>query len=126
GNPFFIQETLQTLVDTGRLRREAGRWIGWNTGELALPRTVRESLLTRVDRLDADARRTADLAAVIGTRVTHAVLRSVSAADGETLLASVDALRSAHILEERAEGHELVYDFTHPLIRETLYAACGI
>jgi DNA-binding CsgD family transcriptional regulator len=83
-------------------------------------------LLTRLDRLDAATRRTADLAAVIGTRVTHAVLRSVSATGGEALLASVDALRAARILEERAEGDELVYDFTHPLIRETLYAACGI
>jgi DNA-binding NarL/FixJ family response regulator len=126
GNPFFIQETLQTLVDSGRLRRESGRWVGWNTGELALPRSVRESLLTRVDRLGADARRTAELAAVIGTRVTHAVLRTVSALSGEKLLEAVDALRSARVLEERAEARELVYDFTHPLIRETVYAACGI
>jgi DNA-binding CsgD family transcriptional regulator len=126
GNPFFVQETLQTLIAAGRLRVEGGRWLGWEVDQLALPRTIRDALLARLERLGAAARATADLSAVMGTRITHAVLRSVSALAAETLVGAIDELRAARVLEERAEGRELVFDFTHPLIRETLYTELGI
>lgn len=126
GNPYFIQETLQTLVDAGKLERRSGRWAGWDVRELTLPKTIRESLLARFGRLDRDARQTADLAAVIGTRVSHGVLRSVSSLPSEALLAALDALRGARVLEERQDGRAVVYDFAHPLVRETLYGELGM
>jgi DNA-binding CsgD family transcriptional regulator/tetratricopeptide (TPR) repeat protein len=126
GNPFFIQEMLHTLVESGRLVYQNGQWLGWEVGELELPRSVRASLLGRLDRLGGQARATADLSAVIGTRITHAVLRSVSPLGHEALLAALDELRAARVLEERTAGRAVVYDFTHPLIRETLYVELGI
>jgi DNA-binding NarL/FixJ family response regulator len=126
GNPFYIQETLQALVAAGQLRLEHGRWLGWEVERLALPGTVRDLLLARLGRLGEAARATADLAAVIGARVTHTVLRSVSPLGSQALVGAIDELRAARIIEERAEGRTLYFDFTHPLIRETLYGELGL
>ncbi|MCR4340732.1 MAG: AAA family ATPase, partial [Gemmatimonadaceae bacterium] len=78
GNPFFIQETLKSLVDRGLLVERDGKWTGWETDSLDLPATVREALGARLDRLSPNAKTIANLVAVIGTRAGYEVLRSVS------------------------------------------------
>lgn len=125
GNPFFLVEILEDLVDTGRLRKEGDVWVGWETRDLELPGTVRESLEARIARLSEPARRVARITAVMGTRARHDVLSSVAGLDHDQLLAALEELRSEHVLTE-ADGEEVIlYEFTHPLLRETLYAALG-
>ncbi|MGH7481889.1 MAG: helix-turn-helix transcriptional regulator, partial [Longimicrobiales bacterium] len=126
GNPFFVQETLQSLVEAGRLRLHEGQWLGWEVRELSLPPTVRETVLSRVERLGPLARATADLTAVVGARASYGLLRSLSPLTDAELLGALDELRVARILIERAEGSDIVYDFVHPLIRETLYSELGL
>ncbi|MGH7483070.1 MAG: helix-turn-helix transcriptional regulator [Longimicrobiales bacterium] len=126
GNPFFVKETLQSLVEEGRLCLHEGRWLGWEVRELSVPANVRETVLARLERLDRAARSTADLLAVIGARATHALLRSLSPLADSELLSVLDELRLAHILDEHAEGRDIVYHFSHPLIREALYSEFGL
>lgn len=125
GNPFFIQETLKTLVLAGRLRQEGGRWLGWDVDAFELPPSVKDAVLLLTDRLSAAARAVAELAAVIGTRTTFDVLATVSGYNDTELLAAIEELVRQHVLVEQVADTELSYDFAHPLIRETLYTQSG-
>ena len=126
GNPFFIEETLKALVETGRLRERDGTWLGWEVDGFELPRSVRDVIIARVVRLPADARAVADLAAVIGTRASFGALLSVSGLSRVALLSALDELRRQRVLDERADADDVVYDFSHPLLQQTLYAELGL
>jgi DNA-binding CsgD family transcriptional regulator/tetratricopeptide (TPR) repeat protein len=126
GNPFFIDETIKALVERGQLTRANGGWTGWDRDELHVPATIREAVLSRVADLPSDARRLADIAAVLGTRATHDEFAAVSDLRHEQLIAAIDALRAADVLSEREVGTDIVYDFAHPLIQETLYSEIGL
>jgi DNA-binding CsgD family transcriptional regulator len=126
GNVFFVRETLQSLVESGRLqRREDGRWTGWDQAELELPGTIRDAIVARLSRLGTEARTVADVAAVIGTRFDHELLRAAIGADEAALLAGIDELRRLHIILESTGGSELRYDFAHPMLRQAIYAELG-
>ena len=121
GNPFFVDEMLKTLIQRGRLRRVDNRWVGWDVEDIDVPATIREVILERVSALSPPARAIADLASVVGTRVSHDMLRDASAMDPAAFLSGADELRHAGIIAEIEEGSEIIYDFTHPLLQRTLY-----
>ena len=125
GNPFFIDETLKSLIDSGRLVERDGRWSGWDTDSLDIPVTVREVLSARLERLTANAKTIAHLAAVVGTRAGYDVLRTVSGIADADLVNALDELRSARVLTESGQDDGLAYDFAHPLFREVLYTGLG-
>ncbi len=126
GNAFFIDETVTSLVQSGQLREAHGAWTGWDVEDLHVPATIREAVLARVADLSPDARRLADVAAVLGAEATHAELAAVSELDNDALIAAIDELRSADVLAERRRADDIVYDFSHPLLQETLYSEIGL
>jgi DNA-binding CsgD family transcriptional regulator len=127
GNPFFIEELLKALVRSGALHQRDGVWQGWEAEPPDLPRSIRDAVATRVDQLGAAARTVANLAAVIGTRTTHDTLVAVSGMPERDVLASLDELRARGVLAEGIEpGGGIRYEFTHPLVRDVLYAELGI
>jgi DNA-binding CsgD family transcriptional regulator len=126
GNPFFVEEMLKALVEGGRLHQRNGTWTGWDIDELQVPRTIRDVVLGRLGDLSPAARGLADTAAVLGSRVTHDALTAVSGLAADALVAAVDELRRADVLNEREEEGDIVYDFAHPLLQETLYAELGL
>lgn len=123
GNPFFIEETLASLINDGRLREENGRWAGWEVNELAMPGTVRDAIGSRLERLTEGARQVATIAAATGGTVPHALLERLSGLGGEALLSAVDELRGDRILVETEAQRGLGYEFAHPLLREVLYTS---
>ena len=125
GNPFFVEETLKALVEAGRLYQRDGAWLGWETAELDLPRSIRDAVVLRMDRLSAESRQVANLAAVVGTRASYDVLRSVSGLPDAALLAALDELRRQRVLVESPDGEGVCYDFGHPILRDTLYTELG-
>ena len=125
GNPFFVEETLTTLVATGRLTRTESGWVGWNAESMELPRSVRDAVRGRVDRLSPDARRVADLCSVIGAPVTHEAVETAAGLSGSALLAALSELRRDAVIEEEADGDEIQYRITHPILAQTLYEELG-
>ena len=125
GNPFFVEETLKALVESGRLHERDGTWLGWEVEGFDLPRSIRDAIIARVDRLTDPARSVANLAAVIGTRASFEALHSVSGLSRAELLAALDELRRQHVLVESADADDVVYDFAHPLLQQTLYGELG-
>jgi predicted ATPase len=126
GHPFFIEETLKALVESGRLHERDGRWLGWEMEDLELPRSVRAAVASRMERLSPTARTLANIAAVVGTRVGHDVLRVVSGLAEGQLLEALDELRRHGVLLESADDGEVRYDFSHPIVSEVLYGELGL
>jgi DNA-binding CsgD family transcriptional regulator len=127
GNPFFVEETLKSLIESGALHRNStdGQWMGWEVESLQLPPTVRDAVAARLDRLSPAAREIANLAAVIGTSVTFDRLHAVSSGTEDDLVAALDELGARRILEERDGLSGTSYDFTHPMLQQVAYSALG-
>jgi DNA-binding CsgD family transcriptional regulator/tetratricopeptide (TPR) repeat protein len=134
GNPFFVEETLKALIARGVLYERDDRWFGWQVETLELPPTIRDAIASRLDNLTPAARSVANLAAVVGTRVSLDALRHITAVGDSELVSAVDELCATRVLEERtfsdafpvgAGVGAVAYDFTHPLLQQVLYSALG-
>lgn len=125
GNPFFVEETLKSLVDSGALAKTDGRWTGWEMETLQLPSTIRDVVKLRVDRLSLNARTLANLAGVIGTRAPHDTLARVSGLSESEIIAAIDELLAQRVLEETGDVDAIQYDFTHPLLQQVIYSELG-
>jgi len=125
GNPFFVEETLKWLVESGVLEERDGRWTGWDVESLQLPPTVRDAVLSRLGKLSPPARDLANLAAVVGTRVTFPQLVALSP-QAESLVAdAVDELCAERIIQEVAGPAGPAYDFMHPMMQQVTYSSLG-
>ncbi len=122
GNPFFVEEIVRSLVGKGVLVRQDDRWACTAACEAVdVPPTLHGLLLSRVDRLPADARRLLHEAAVLGAEFDEALLRGV-ATDPGAAAAALDRLVEADLLQpvgHRREGGR--YRFTHALVHEVVY-----
>ena len=126
GNPFFLEEILKALIESGRLTSASGVWVGWDAHEFRLPGSIRDAVLSRVGGLSEHARSIADVVAIIGGRASYALLESIGGLSEAELLEALEELCAHRILDERAEAATVVYDFTHPLVRQTLYDEFGL
>ena len=125
GNPFFVEETLKSLVESGSLSQKDGRWSGWEMETLQLPHTIRDVLKGRVDRLSPNARTLANLTAVVGTRAAYETLAKVSGLPEPDVVAALDELLAQRVLRETGNVDEIHYDFTHPLLQQVIYSDLG-
>lgn len=124
GNPFFVEEVLHHLRDTGTLEPGEGRWTtGISVEDLGIPEGVSEVIAHRLGRLSEPAITALTAAAVIGRRFTLPVLHEVAGIAEHDLVDALDEALVAAIISEDAEpGH---YSFSHTLVRETLYSRLG-
>jgi predicted ATPase/DNA-binding CsgD family transcriptional regulator len=125
GNPFFLEETLKSLLESGVIAERGGSWTGLETESLRVPATIRDVVRARVDRLSPNARTLANLAAVIGTRASHDTLTSVSDLSETDLIAALEELLAGRVIGETGSVDDIWYDFTHPLLQQVIYAELG-
>ena len=126
GHPFFVEETLKSLVESGRLYERGGTWLGWEVEELGVPRSVRSAIGKRLDHLSSDARTVAGVAAVIGARLRFRLLRDVCELPEKTVLLAIDELCRSGILVEAARADEGDYEFAHAMIQDVIYDSLGV
>jgi len=119
GNPLFVEEIVRSLAGRGVLVRRGERWeCTRDSSALDVPPTLHGLLLSRVDALPADARRSLQEAAVLGARFDAPMLRGI-ATEPSTIAASLALLASARLL--RREGGDEGWAFTHALLHEVVY-----
>jgi len=124
GNPFFIKEVLQHLVETGKLKLEGGHWTagGLTISDLGIPEGVREVIGRRLSRLSEPCNRMLTRLSALTRGFTWDQLRAVNADEREDeVLDLLDEALRAQLVAERKGETPTTYDFTHALIRQTLY-----
>jgi serine/threonine protein kinase/tetratricopeptide (TPR) repeat protein len=122
GNPFFLEEVCQTLLQEGTLKVEKGRGVlTQSLRKLHLPDTVQAVIQTRLDRLHSDAKEVLLFGAVIGSEFPRKILQR-SFTDDTQLRKSLDTLKALGLIQQLSVAPEAIYKFKHILTQEVAYA----
>jgi class 3 adenylate cyclase/tetratricopeptide (TPR) repeat protein len=121
GNPFFVEEVTKSLLEEGALRREDGRIVlARQLADIAVPDSIQDVLMARIDRLPEEPRRAIQVASVIGREFAVRLLQRISDL-GEKVHALVDELRAVELVYEKSPHPELAYMFKHALTHDVAY-----
>jgi len=122
GNPFFLEESVRTLVEAGVLVGESGAYrLAQALPTVQVPATVQAVLAARIDRLPPEAKRLLQTAAVIGSEVPLPLLQAIAELPEEMLHRSLAHLQAAEFLYETRLFPEREYTFKHALTHEVAY-----
>ena len=122
GNPFFLEESVRTLVETGVLLGERGAYrLTQALPTVQVPATVQAVLAARIDRLPLEEKQLLQTAAVIGTEVPLALLQAMAEGPEEPLLLGLTRLQAAEFLYETRLFPEIEYTFKHALTQQVAY-----
>ena len=123
GNPFFVEEIVQTLVDAGVLAGGRGGYrLTRPFSSVQVPPTVQAVLAARIDGLPAVEKRLLQEAAVIGHDVPFALLHVIAGLPEDELRGRLDHLRAAGFLYATQLFPELQYTFKHALTHDVAYS----
>jgi class 3 adenylate cyclase/tetratricopeptide (TPR) repeat protein len=123
GNPYFLEEVIRMLIDSGAVLRDAGsgRWRTTARIEsLDISDTVQGLIMARVDRLDEQVKHVLRMAAVIGRTFIYRVLSAITEADLR-LDEHLAELQQVELIREKQSEPELEYMFKHALAQEATY-----
>jgi class 3 adenylate cyclase/tetratricopeptide (TPR) repeat protein len=124
GNPFFLEESVRTLVETGVMVGERGGYrLGQALPTIQVPATVQAVLAARIDRLPPEEKRLLQTAAVIGTEVPFPQLQAIAEPPEAALRRGLTHLQAAEFLYETQLFPELEYTFKHALTHEVAYGS---
>jgi predicted ATPase len=124
GNPFFLEESVRTLVEQRALVGERGAYrLVQDLAALRVPPTVQAILAARIDRLPPEQKRLLQTAAVVGKDVPLALLAAVAELADDELQRGLAALRAAELLYEVSLFPEPEYTFKHALTHEVTYGS---
>jgi class 3 adenylate cyclase len=124
GNPFFLEESVRTFVETGVLVGEPGAYhLVQALPTIEVPATVQAVLAARIDRLPPEDKRLLQTAAVIGTDVSFTLLHAIADMSEETLPRGLAHLQAVEFLYEAQLFPEQEYTFTHALTHEVAYGS---
>ena len=122
GNPFFLEESVRTLVETQVLVGERGAYrLTRPIGSVQVPATVQAVLAPRIDRLPEQEKRLLQYAAAIGKNVPFFLLQSTAALPEDELRRGLTYLQSAELLYETRLFPDIEYTFKHALTQEVAY-----
>ncbi|MGH8070976.1 MAG: ATP-binding protein [Candidatus Entotheonellia bacterium] len=124
GNPFFLEESIRTLVETQVLVGERGAYrLAHALPSIQVPATVQAVLAARIDRLPPDEKHLLQAAAVIGKNVPAALLQATAEVPWGALQRSLAHLQAAEFLYETTLFPELAYTFKLALTQDVAYNA---
>jgi predicted ATPase len=122
GNPFFLEESVRTLVETGVLVGAPGSYrLTQALPTMQVPATVQAVLAARIDRLPPEEKRLLQTAAVVGTEVPLPLLQAIADVPEATLHRGLAHVQAAEFLYEMRLFPEQVYTFKHALTHEVAY-----
>jgi len=119
GNPFFTEEVVRTLIESGHLEGARGQYkLVTPVDRLEVPASVQAVLAARIDRLDETDKHSLQTASVIGKEFSEPILRAAAELPDGELRASLDRLKSGEFLYEQSLYPVAEYAFKHPLTQE--------
>jgi class 3 adenylate cyclase/tetratricopeptide (TPR) repeat protein len=122
GNPFFLEESVRTLVETQVLIGERGAYSVARTPDAwRIPATAQALLAARIDRLLPEDKRLLQAAAVIGKDVPYTLLQVIADVPEDALRRALSHLQAAEFLYETSLFPDLEYTFKHAFTHEVAY-----
>src|SRR5262249_22039857 len=122
GNPFFLEESMRALVETGVLTGAPGAYrLAQALPTIQVPATVQAVLAARIDRLPPEEKRLLQMAAVIGTEVPLPLLQAIAELPESALHGGLAHLQAAEFLYEARLYPDHEYTFRHALTHEVAY-----
>ncbi|MGY3037703.1 putative ATPase/class 3 adenylate cyclase [Bradyrhizobium sp. USDA 4354] len=122
GVPLFVEELTRTVLETNLLSDEGDHYaLAGPLPPMAIPATLQESLLARLDRL-APAREVAQVAAAIGREFSHELLAIATALPENDLQVALDDLIGSGLVFRRGTPPKATYSFKHALVQDAAYA----
>jgi class 3 adenylate cyclase/tetratricopeptide (TPR) repeat protein len=124
GNPFFLEESVQSLVETQVLIGERGAYrLGRTPEALRIPATAQAILAARIDRLPPEEKRLLQAASVIGKDAPFPLLQAIAEQPEDSLRQGLRHLQGAEFLYETSLFPDLEYTFKHALTHEVAYGS---
>ncbi len=121
GNPFFVEEVLRSLSETGQVQKSEQGWTLQEIGQVRIPSTVRALIKHRLSRLNNETLQVLAAASAIGMEFPYEVIRRLGDQKEEELISLLEAAAAASLLKEKRTGSDISYIFTDEQIREFLY-----
>jgi predicted ATPase/class 3 adenylate cyclase len=122
GNPFFLEELVNALVERGDFEGERGAYrLKGGIDAIPLPSTVQAVVAARLDRLGETAKQVLETASVIGREFPLSILRPVTGLADVDLSEALWQLRQAELLYDLPPYEKGLHAFRHPLIQEVAY-----
>ena len=121
GNPLFVEELTKAVLEGDILVRDGGVYrLNGPLPPLAIPSTLQDSLMARLDRL-APVKEIGQIGATIGREFSYSLMREVAGRDEASLKRGLAKLEQAELLFRRGELPEATYSFKHALVRDAAY-----
>ncbi len=119
GNPFFCEEVVKSLQESGVLTGQIGRYVlADSAAELDIPASVHAVLAARIDRLSGDQKTVLQTASVIGRVFQRSLLERVTNLPEATLDSCLAALKAGEFVFQRSQHAGVEYIFKHALTQE--------
>jgi class 3 adenylate cyclase/tetratricopeptide (TPR) repeat protein len=124
GNPFFLEESVRTLVETGALTGERGAYqLARPLPAIQVPATVQAVIAARIDRLCATDKALLQTASVLGKDVPLGLLQAIAEVAEDELHAAIGRLQAAEFLYKFGFLPDIEYTFKHALTHEVAYGS---
>ena len=121
GVPLFVEELTKSVLESGLLREAGDHYaLSGTLPPMAIPSTLQDSLMARLDRLPT-ARDVAQEGAAIGRAFSHALLAGVSEKDENQLSDALEQLIEFELVFQRGKPPDATYSFKHALVQEITY-----
>jgi len=121
GNPFYLEEAINSLLESGALARENGTWrLTRQLVESDVPATVQGVIAARLDRLDREMKRVLQEASVIGRAFLFEILKKITEIE-QPIDSFLHGLERLDLIRARSVEPELEYIFKHALTQEVVY-----
>jgi DNA-binding CsgD family transcriptional regulator len=119
GNPFFVEEVLKSLVETGGIYLSNGNWERRPVVELQVPTSTRDAVQSRLEKLSEESRQLVTLMSVAGRQSSFELLQALTKMEEWELIQRLKELIAAQLVIETAPDQ---FTFRHELTREAVYS----
>jgi predicted ATPase len=121
GVPLFVEELTKTVLESGLLKAAGDHYeLAGPLAPLALPATLHDSLLARLDRL-APVKEIAQIGAALGREFSHVLIAAVADRPEAELRAALDQLVASELVYPRGAPPDVTYTFKHALVQDAAY-----
>lgn len=126
GNPFYLEEIIRSLIDSGILSFSSGVWHlatsdKADISRLKIPNTIQSVIAARLDKLEQDVRDVLQMASVIGRNFYERILERLCQLDSLMLTVHLATLEDYEYISEHKKKPESEYTFRHPFFQEVTY-----